>query len=100
MSDVRSPSLWATIASDYGLDEPLGESAEVSIVRRRRRSYNNSERDPRASVELVRDDGVLRWVYVPPRAATRQGRRSYRSLHVAPGDVIQRYAFHEGGSTA
>jgi hypothetical protein len=48
--------------------------------------------DGREAVELVRDDGVLRWVYQPPPAA-RSGGDAWRAIGVDRRDVVQRFEY-------
>src|SRR5690349_18110687 len=62
------PAPWAAAIATLGLDEPAGEPLALPISMRRRRSWQPRLADPRASVGLVDDDGVLRWVYRPPAA--------------------------------
>ena len=73
--------------------------SKVPIGRRRRRGYRASEVDPRASVELRRDeDGFVHWVYTPPRLGAPTHRRTWRSS-IAPTDqVVQRFAFDALGT--
>lgn len=75
--------LWqhADALSDVGGTDPAGgtplaqrrraapvPAAELPIAMRRRRDFSPEAADPRASVGLYDEDGVLRWIYRPPRA--------------------------------
>jgi pimeloyl-ACP methyl ester carboxylesterase len=91
-------SMWSAVKADLGLDEDARQTAVVPIGRRRRRAFDADAVDGRATVELVRDDeGILRWIYTPPRLGGGAGRRAYRSIHVAPTDVVERFRFNELG---
>ncbi|MGQ3052731.1 MAG: hypothetical protein ACT6S0_13180, partial [Roseateles sp.] len=61
---MTSHALWAEAREQ--LSEPAPARADelrASIQQRRRRGYEASRDDGRAAVRLVRDDGLLRWVY-------------------------------------
>jgi pimeloyl-ACP methyl ester carboxylesterase len=93
-----SAALWDQVDAVLELDQPAGlvPARDVPIQRRRRRGYSPREADPRAAVELVRDnDGVLRWVYRSPAATARTGRRVYRSAHLGTTEVVKRFSFHD-----
>lgn len=97
MPDVAG-SLWSAVKTDLALDEPAKVPVTVPIGRRRRRAFDPLAVDGRATVELVRDDeGILRWIYTPPLLGGGAGRRAYRSIHVATGDVVERFRFSELG---
>jgi hypothetical protein len=82
------------------LSEPTvpREDARASIQQRRRRGYDLAREDGRAAVSLLRDDGLLRWVYEPPaRRATSATRRSWRAIGLDPRESVERIAFPELG---
>jgi pimeloyl-ACP methyl ester carboxylesterase len=92
-------SLWSGVSAALALNEaPRQAPCELPIGQRRRRGYDATVTDGRAQVELIRDvEGVLRWVYTPPLAGLAGGRRAYRSIQVAPADVVERFRFNELG---
>lgn len=52
--------------------DPAAERLPISL--RRRRGFTPQMEDPRASVSLHDDDGLLRWVYQPPPLQQARGR--------------------------
>lgn len=96
--------LWADARERLG-DAPLPRSDELrpTIQQRRRRGYEpRRDDDGRAAVRLLRDDGLLRWVYEPPgppRAADG-GRRSWRAVGLDPRETVTRIPFREPGENA
>ncbi|WP_457321542.1 esterase/lipase family protein, partial [Roseateles sp. P5_E11] len=92
--------LWADVSARLVLEEEPTEVSTLPIGQRRRRAAAR-DADGRAKVELVRDeDGLLRWVYSPPTTPGGTGRRSYRSIRVAPDDVLQSFRFNDFGANA
>lgn len=92
--------LWADVSARLVLEEEPTEVSTLPIGQRRRRAAAR-DADGRAKVELVRDeDGLLRWVYSPPTTPGGTGRRSYRSIRVAPDDVVQSFRFNDFGANA
>lgn len=90
--------LWDAVEARLQLTQPalLAAPVEVPIQRRRRRGFSAREADQRAALELVRDgEGLLRWVYRPPAAAARTGRRAYRSAHLDAARVVQRFDYYD-----
>lgn len=80
---------------------PRSEDARPSIQQRRRRGYDVHRDDGRAAVRLVRDDGLLRWVYEPPaRRPSGATRRSWRAVGLDPRETVERIAFPELGENA
>ncbi len=97
---MNSNDLWDKVSARLELDEPPALTSTLPIGQRRRRSAA-LDADGRAKVELVRDeDGLLRWVYSPPTTPGGTGRRSYRSIRVAPDDVVQSFRFNDFGANA
>lgn len=96
--------LWAQ-ARECHADAPLPRSEELrpTIQQRRRRGYEpRRDDDGRAAVRLLRDDGLLRWVYEPPgppRAADG-GRRSWRAVGLDPRETVAHIPFRELGENA
>ncbi|MDR7298778.1 hypothetical protein J2X16_004146 [Pelomonas aquatica] len=97
-----SHPLWR--AAREQLSEPApdrGEEARASIQQRRRRGYEAARDDGRAAVRLVRDDGLLRWVYEPPARERGGGaRRSWRAVGLDPRETVERIAFPALGVNA
>ncbi|KQW45438.1 MULTISPECIES: triacylglycerol lipase [unclassified Roseateles] len=98
-----SHALWRNAREQLG--EPAFARAEdlrASIQQRRRRSYEAGRDDGRAAVRLVRDDGMLRWVYEPPARprGAGGGRRSWRAVGLDPRETVERIAFPELGENA
>jgi hypothetical protein len=90
--------LWAGVARQWE-QPPAPGAARPGIQQRRRRGFDPRREDGRAAVRLVRDDGLLRWVYEPPaHALGDSGRRAWRAFGTEPGDIVQRIAFPELGS--
>lgn len=97
-------TLWARVARELGpLDEPAArpEAVQPGIQQRRRRSFDASRSDEPAAVRLVREDGLLRWVYEAPlRPQGAQGRRSWRAFGRHSPETVQRIPFTELGDNA
>lgn len=54
--------------------------------------------DGREVIELVRDDGLLRWVWHEPSSSLRDGaRRNWRAVSPAPRDLVQRFEYRPPG---
>ncbi|MFT7776163.1 esterase/lipase family protein [Roseateles sp.] len=97
---MSSHDIWADVSTRLALDEAPNLVSALPIGQRRRRAAAR-DADGRAKVELVRDeDGLLRWVYSPPTTPGGTGRRSYRSIRVAPADVVQSFRFNDFGANA
>lgn len=99
---MTANALWAEARERLGEPAaPRGDEARPSIQQRRRRGYEPARDDGRAAVRLVRDDGLLRWVYEPP-ARPRSGspRRSWRAVGLDPRETVERIAFPELGENA
>jgi hypothetical protein len=85
---------------------PRSDEARESIQQRRRRGHGASrdaaEQDGRAAVRLLRDDGLLRWVYEPPARprGADSGRRSWRAVGLDPRETVERIPFRELGENA
>lgn len=101
---LASDDLWAHVARELGpLDEPAARPAAAppGIQQRRRRSFDASRDGEPAAVRLVREDGLLRWVYEPPqRPSGGQARRSWRAFGRHSPETVQRLTFTELGENA
>jgi len=96
---AASQTLWAGVGDQLDVPSPGGEAARAPIQQRRRRGFDAQAADGRAAVRLLRDDGLLRWVYEPPvRQLGTQGRRSWRAFSPASRETVQRIAFPELGA--
>lgn len=89
-------TLWDAVNTALNLDEPAPARIAPALSLRRRRDHQAADADPRAQLDLVREDGVLRWVYSPPRQRAYGGRRSYRS-QPEPAELLQRLRFMDLG---
>lgn len=64
---MATSTLWAQARDTFSEPAvPQADEARGPIQQRRRRGYDAARDDGRAAVSLVRDDGLLRWVYEPP----------------------------------
>jgi hypothetical protein len=98
---AASQMLWAEVGERLDVAAPGGEAARAPIQQRRRRGFDPRAADGRAAVRLLRDDGLLRWVYEPPvRQLGAQGRRSWRAFSPESRETVQRIAFPELGENA
>jgi pimeloyl-ACP methyl ester carboxylesterase len=96
---AASQTLWAGVGDQLDVPSPGGEAARAPIQQRRRRGFDAQAGDGRAAVRLLRDDGLLRWVYEPPvRQLGTQGRRSWRAFSPESRETVQRIAFPELGA--
>ncbi|CAM3894195.1 esterase/lipase family protein [Roseateles saccharophilus] len=101
MNSIASQALWAQVGEQLDVSAPAGDAMRAPIQQRRRRGFDPQAADGRAAVRLVRDDGLLRWVYEPPlRQLGSQGRRSWRSFAPESRETVQRIAFPELGENA
>lgn len=90
------PAPWNTADDKIGLQEPAGTPIDISLATRRRRGYTPRLQDPRASVALHDDDGVLRWVYEPPPSQALRV-RARRAGFFGMGDALARFEFDDIG---
>ncbi len=84
-----SSTLWAGVAASLAaVPAPAAASAG-------RRALAPAE----GALSLVREEGLLRWVYEPaePRAAASAGRRSWRVDALQPRQTVQRFPIPELG---
>ncbi|MFG6485575.1 esterase/lipase family protein [Roseateles sp. BYS78W] len=96
---AASQTLWADAAGQLDVAAPAGDAVRAPIQQRRRRGFDAQAADGRAAVRLVRDEGLLRWVYEPPaRALAMPGRRAWRAFGTEPRETVQRIAFPEQGA--
>ena len=92
-----TPAPWHEADRALGLREAAPtEPVSLPISMRRRRGYTDAVADPRASVSLRDDDGVLRWTYEAPAAQTVRG-RARRAGGFSFGDVLQRFEYQDIG---
>lgn len=90
---MNAGTLWSDVGRTLAPPLPPVLDARSPIQQRRRRGFDTRVDDGREAVELVREDGVLRWVWRPPAHEQRQGRRAWRSLGLDPRDVVQRMEY-------
>jgi hypothetical protein len=91
--------LWAAVAASVAPPLPLAAEQRSPIQHRRRRGYVAGTDDGREVLELVRDDGMLRWVWHEPGQGAREsGRRAWRAVSPAPRDLVQRFEYRPPGS--
>ena len=86
----------AQVVSDFGLSDVETDDDRTTGSSVRKRSFRQARAGSKlASVSLIRDDDVLRWVYEPPPASLgrRRGRRAM-SL-VEPANVVHGFQFRE-----
>jgi hypothetical protein len=97
---VSGPTpLWTQVAATIAPPGPPAAAALAPIQQRRRRGHQADRDDGREVLELVRDDGVLRWVWHAPRSSARDGgRRAWRSISPRPGDLVQRFDYRPPGT--
>ena len=98
-----SADLWADARERLSEPAPARvDDARASIQQRRRRGHDVQRDDPRAAVRLLRDDGLLHWVYEPPAWLRPAGgaRRSWRAVGLDPRETVERIAFPELGENA
>lgn len=89
---MTSRDLWARARAELAAEAPaLAEAPRVGIQQRRRRGFDVGG-DARAAVRLVRDDGLLRWVYEPaaPHRSADAGRRSWRAFGTDTRETVER----------
>ena len=86
-------SLWAEVGQTIAPAMPAVADPLSPLQQRRRRGFDSATDDGREAVELVREDGVLRWVWRAPQQQARHGRRAWRSLGVDARDVVQRFEY-------
>ncbi|MFG6467155.1 esterase/lipase family protein [Roseateles sp. BYS87W] len=89
-------ALWAGVAQ--ALAAPHAATA-IAPDRTGRRGSGAAAAPAQAAVRLVREDGLLRWVYEPAeaRAVPAPGRRSWRVDALQPRETVQRFTFPELG---
>lgn len=98
MSAVAAKNLWDEVEALVPMQQPRLEDSRVPIQRRRRRGFASEELDPRSSLALTRDtDGLLRWVYEPPRLHARSGRRVYSARAIDQPEVVKQFRFEDLG---
>jgi pimeloyl-ACP methyl ester carboxylesterase len=76
-------------------DSVSGEDGASAGSMRRRRGFVAQDFSGLATLSLVSDDGILRWVYQPPirGAASRRARRS--ATRTIGADIIHEFSFKE-----
>lgn len=98
-SDFSLPidtALWADARRVASAASPT-PLAGAPIQQRRRRGFPSDTDNGHAAVQLVNDEGVLRWVYEAPTQRRTGARRAWRASVPAARDVVQRYEFPELG---
>jgi pimeloyl-ACP methyl ester carboxylesterase len=91
-------ALWQQVAANVAPPLPAASETISPIQQRRRRGFDLAADDGRETVELVRDDGVLRWVWREPAASVRGGgRRAWRAIGADPRDLVQRFPYRPPG---
>ena len=102
MSSRATQALWAEVGERLEVAAPVGDALRAPIQQRRRRGFDPQAADGRAAVRLLRDDGLLRWVYEPParQLGGQPGRRSWRAFGADSRETVQRIAFPELGENA
>jgi len=84
------------VVSAYGLSDAEEDSDRITGSSVRKRSFRQARAGSKlASISLVDDDGVLRWVYEPPPVSIgrRRGRRSVGLVDNV--NVVQGFQFRE-----
>jgi hypothetical protein len=91
-------TLWAGVAQIIAPPLPMATEQQSPIQQRRRRGYVPGMDDGREVLELVRDDGMLRWVWHEPTGGGRDGgRRAWRAVSPSPRDLVQRFEYRPPG---
>lgn len=92
-----APAPWDAAAALVFAEATPPPRLELPIALRRRRGYAPRMLDPRASLSLVDDDGLLRWVYEPPPAQALRGRAQRGGLVSNLFDPLRRYDVEDIG---
>ncbi|MBI5259253.1 MAG: alpha/beta hydrolase [Burkholderiales bacterium] len=93
-----SAAPWDEADQVLQLTEAAKEPIALPITTRRRRGYTPDMQDPRASVSLHDDDGVLRWVYEPPPSQALRGRARRASFFgFGLGDALKTFKYQDIG---
>lgn len=91
-------TLWAQVAAKVAPQLPPAVGQQSPIQQRRRRGYEAATDDGREVLELVHDDGMLRWVWHEPSGGARHdGRRAWRAVSPTPRDLVQRFEYRPPG---
>lgn len=90
-------AMWAQVRMQIAPPLPPAAQPLSPMQQRRRRGYSAEADDGRVAVKLVRDDGILRWVYERSVQSQRSGRRAWRAHGIDGRDVIQRFEYPELG---
>ena len=100
-TSTATTALWTSLHPTLSAaDEHAGDRTllpSMPIQQRRRRGFASEADNGLAAVQLVEDDGILRWIYEPPLLRRAGTRRAWRASIVSPRDVVQRYEFPELG---
>jgi Alpha/beta hydrolase len=100
-SFARPTTLWSSLHSELSANggAPWEEARlpPTPIQQRRRRGFSSEADNGLAAVQLVEDDGILRWVYEPPLLRRAGTRRAWRASVTSWRDVVERYEFPELG---
>ena len=83
------------VVDDLNLaDQRVGMVMDVGSLRRRR-GFSAEDYGDFATLSLIEDDGILRWVYQPPYTGG-PGRRALRAARrIVAGDVVHEFSFRE-----
>lgn len=90
---MNDSAMWSEVGARLAPPLPPVTEPRSPIQARRRRGFAAARDDGREAVELVRDDGVLRWVWRPAELQLSQGRRAWRSMGLGAGDLVQRIEY-------
>lgn len=92
-SAMGDQALWDEAGTIVAPAMPPAVTPRSPLQQRRRRGFDPSVDDGREAVALVRDDGVLRWVYEPPQSTLRGMRRAWRAHGGDRRDVVKRLEY-------
>lgn len=86
-------ALWRTVAARVAPPMPPAVALRSPLQQRRRRGFDSTRDDGRETLKLVRDDGVLRWMWEAPPAEQRGSRRAWRTMRSDDHDVVERLEY-------
>ncbi len=97
MNDTR---LWDQVGLELAPALPQVAAPRSPLQQRRRRGFDARVDDGREAVELVREDGVLRWVWKPSLQPRAPGRRAWRAVGANPRDLVHRFEYPPLGANS